>query len=119
MVYHLAGNPTEFDWAPAWLDYVLSFGFLGVPTFFAISGFVIAQNTNSANLSGRYFGIFAAKRSIRLDPQYRARLLISLAMLTIKSLFFRPKPRYFQQLRALLPMSFACKNIPAPRQRAR
>lgn len=111
MVYHLAGNLTEIDWAPAWLDLAMSFGFLGVPLFFVISGFVIAQSTNSASLSGHYFGIFAAKRSIRLDPTYWSLLLISLTMLTIKSHFFPSENAVFPTIASFVAHVFYLQDL--------
>jgi hypothetical protein len=49
---------------------LLSYGNLGVPVFFVLSGFVIALSVGSAAISTSYIGRFALRRSVRLDPPY-------------------------------------------------
>lgn len=46
------------------------FGHLGVPVFFAISGFVIAHSIAGEQITARYYGNFVLRRVIRLDPPY-------------------------------------------------
>jgi peptidoglycan/LPS O-acetylase OafA/YrhL len=53
-------------------------GHLGVYVFFVLSGFVIAKNL-SGRVTGRTIGLFALRRSVRLDPTYWTVIGISLA----------------------------------------
>lgn len=76
MFYHLYGgfqrySPKEFsDQVPRVLDFLLSHGYLGVQVFFVISGFVMAHSLRRYPLDLRNFGVFALRRSVRLDPPY-------------------------------------------------
>lgn len=88
MSYHLAGNLTEYDWAPSWADRILDHGNLGVPLFFVISGFVISHSTDRHQISTRFLGRFALKRSIRLDPTYWCAIVLSLILLLLKLRLF-------------------------------
>lgn len=54
------------------------YGWLGVPVFFVISGFVIPYAMYNAGYSLSHFGRFLAKRLIRLDPPYLASILLIL-----------------------------------------
>jgi peptidoglycan/LPS O-acetylase OafA/YrhL len=55
---------------PYWLEYIPYHGWLGVEMFFAISGFVIAYSVRGRRVTPGFFGNFALRRSIRLDPPY-------------------------------------------------
>lgn len=55
-------------------------GHLGVPIFFALSGFVIAYSLRDAEPSWAMFGRFVVRRSLRLDPPYWAAIALALAM---------------------------------------
>ena len=48
--------------------YVTSWGFLGVPVFFVISGFVIANSLRDSKVTPLFCAQYALRRSIRLDP---------------------------------------------------
>jgi peptidoglycan/LPS O-acetylase OafA/YrhL len=54
----------RLGWAP------LSYGNLGVPVFFVLSGFVIAMSIGEDRITGSYLGRFVLRRSLRLDPPY-------------------------------------------------
>jgi len=64
---------------------VLQWGYLGVPIFFVISGFVIAATIKPQEVTFHYIGKFFIKRAIRLDPPYwlSMALDISLVFFTI------------------------------------
>lgn len=76
MFYHLYGgflhvSPTGLTERVPWIvDFILSHGYLGVQVFFVISGFVMAHSLRRYPLDLRNFGVFALRRSIRLDPPY-------------------------------------------------
>ena len=55
-------------------------GFLGVPVFFVLSGFVIAYSQRGIHVTPRYLGRFALRRSLRLDPPYWATIVLVLMM---------------------------------------
>jgi peptidoglycan/LPS O-acetylase OafA/YrhL len=60
-----------------WLDYsIFGYGRAGVAVFFVLSGFVIAHSLHQKPMSGRDFGRFALRRSIRLDPPYWASIAV-------------------------------------------
>lgn len=58
-------------------------GYLGVPIFFTLSGFVIAMSIANKTLSLPFLGRFALRRSIRLDIPYWA----SIAAITLIAIF--------------------------------
>jgi hypothetical protein len=92
------------NWLPSWGETIPLNGFLGVEIFFVISGFVIAYSVWDGAYSFRYLGLFALRRSIRLDPPILAH--------------DRPGVRS-----ALLPLSnsftHSCDLCPASRRRSR
>ena len=56
------------------------FGHLGVPLFFALSGFVIAHSLRDAEVTAAYFARFALRRSLRLDPPYWAAIALAVLL---------------------------------------
>lgn len=66
--------PSPFTYA------IFGYGSAGVAVFFVISGFVIAHSLNGKRLDGRAFGLFVAKRSIRLDPPYWASMAVTVSV---------------------------------------
>ena len=69
---------------------MLHYGFLGVPLFFVISGFVISLSVGSTFVSKSYAGNFILRRSVRLDPTYWASIAFAVALLYMKYRFFDP-----------------------------
>lgn len=65
-------------------DLILS-GHLGVEIFFVLSGFVIAYAVADSVVTPRFFGRFALRRSLRLDPPYWATIFASFAVLSLTS----------------------------------
>ncbi len=63
-----------------WMHQLFQFGFLGVPVFFVISGFVIAASTSKDAITFRYFGKFLVKRQTRLDPNYWASITLDILL---------------------------------------
>ncbi len=91
VLYHLSGNLKEelSAVAPGWFITITSYGYLGVPVFFVLSGFVITASTKSYGVTLGYFGRFALKRSLRLDPPYWAAIgLASVFLITKRELGF-------------------------------
>src|SRR5438477_5151495 len=70
--YHLnlAARLSYGHWTPAWVDWLLHQGFLGVDVFFVLSGFVIPYSVRSGTFTLGFLGSFVIRRSIRLDPPY-------------------------------------------------
>ena len=67
----------------AFLSAVLQYGYLGVPVFFVISGFVIAATITAPDVTFRYVGKFAIKRSLRLDPPYWLSIALEISLVYI------------------------------------
>lgn len=65
---------------------VIEYGWAGVPVFFALSGFVIAHSLRGQIVDPRYVGVFALRRSIRLDPPYWASLALLLGLGAVSSI---------------------------------
>jgi peptidoglycan/LPS O-acetylase OafA/YrhL len=70
---------------PAPMFDALSYGFIGVPVFFVLSGFVIAHSIGKARVDGRYIANFALRRSVRLDPPYWSTIALIIVLNAIKS----------------------------------
>ena len=97
--FHLYGNLKNevSNWFPASLGIVLEHGYLGVPVFFVISGFVITHSVSCSQINPSYIGRFALRRAIRLDPPYWAMIAISISLIFIENKYFGtnkiiPKP---------------------------
>ena len=73
---------------PAWLDDIVSKGYVGVAAFFVISGFVIAASVGEATVNRRYIGKFALKRSVRLDPPYWLSIFLDIMLLALAARLF-------------------------------
>lgn len=86
VVYHLYGQvEAELSHVlPSWLSAVFKHGYLGVPVFFVLSGFVITASVKTSTISLRYIGRFALRRSIRLDLVYWTAIALALMFLLIK-----------------------------------
>jgi peptidoglycan/LPS O-acetylase OafA/YrhL len=62
------------------LEEVIRHGWMGVQTFYVISGFVIAYSLREAWMTPAYLGNYAVRRSLRLDPPYWATIGVALAL---------------------------------------
>lgn len=87
---HLAGHLPQLFW-------LIKYGYLAVPIFFVISGFVIAHSLSNDYVDGRYFLKFTLRRTVRLDPAYWGSILlvISLSWVAAKvsgEIFKSPEP---------------------------
>ena len=88
--YHLYGNlkAEVTSWFPSVLSTILQHGYLGVPVFFVISGFVITHSVDCPNITPAYIGRFALRRALRLDPPYWAMIAITIVLMQFKNNFF-------------------------------
>lgn len=68
-------------------------GWVGVPIFFVLSGYVIALSVGKHRVDGRFVLRFVARRSVRLDPPYWASMAIAVAF-ALASLRFVPGKHY-------------------------
>lgn len=88
--YHLHANLR--DEAASWLTPVirvlLEHGYLGVQIFFVLSGYAIASSFGDRRVDGRYVGVFALRRSIRLDPPYWLSIATAIALAVLSSALF-------------------------------
>lgn len=84
MMHHTFGNVTEHQtvlhWSLGWLLEVAKWGWLGVPTFFVISGYCIASNVYRMRDSGRPGWAFLFDRFLRIYPTYWVAWLISILL---------------------------------------
>ncbi|WP_445193141.1 acyltransferase family protein [Sphingomonas sp. Tas61C01] len=66
---------------PGWCEHaVFDAGHLGVPIFFALSGFVIAHSLAGKEATPAFFGRFILRRSLRLDPAYWCAIAFAIAL---------------------------------------
>jgi peptidoglycan/LPS O-acetylase OafA/YrhL len=63
-----------------WLDAIFANGYLGVDSFFVLSGFVITMSVASSSWTFSYLLRFIARRSVRLDPSYWAAIGLELLL---------------------------------------
>ncbi|WP_189419860.1 acyltransferase family protein [Cellvibrio zantedeschiae] len=87
VLYHLSGNLKEDlqQLLPAFLNTIMSYGYLGVPVFFVISGLVISLSIGDSLVTKHYAAKFIVRRSIRLDPTYWAAIFFGIALLIFKN----------------------------------
>ena len=72
---------------PDFMTLLMSYGYLGVPVFFVISGIVISLSVSNEKVTLRYAGNFALRRSIRLDITYWASMIFILVLMTLNNNF--------------------------------
>lgn len=72
---------------PSFVSQIFSYGYLGVPVFFVISGFVISYAIGSVDISKEYFLNFVLRRSIRLDLTYWASMFMAIILLVVRQAF--------------------------------
>jgi peptidoglycan/LPS O-acetylase OafA/YrhL len=78
VLFHLSLNlkPELDQLLPGFINAIMAHGYLGVPIFFVISGFVISLGIGTSTISRQYFGTFILRRSIRLDLTYWASIVL-------------------------------------------
>lgn len=89
VLFHLSENlhPELNQLLPEAINVLFAYGFLGVPIFFVISGFVISYGIAAATIDAKYVGNFVLRRSIRLDLTYWASIALALILLALKNQF--------------------------------
>ncbi len=75
----IAGDRQGLWWAP--IEVLFEHGWAGVQIFFVLSGFVISHSLRGHTMSWSFFGRFAGRRSVRLDPPYWLIIFASLAVM--------------------------------------
>jgi peptidoglycan/LPS O-acetylase OafA/YrhL len=97
VVYHIYGNIAEDiqQWVPRIVHGLIQFGFIGVPVFFVVSGFVISRTTDDDKVTPAYAGRFMLRRAIRLDPPYWCAIALAISLIAIKNRLF---PEFGQPL---------------------
>lgn len=86
VLFHLSGNLAQDlpSVLPSWIITIFQYGFIGVPIFFVLSGFVISASVRTSGVTLGYLGRFALRRSLRLDPAYWCAMLLAIVMLVVK-----------------------------------
>ena len=82
MLFHLGSSGVLVSRSPE-LDGMFHYGFVGVPCFFVISGFVIPFSMHQTNYSIRDALPFFVRRLVRLEPCYLVTVAGTFAMLKI------------------------------------
>lgn len=110
--FHLSGNlKVELaELFPNYINLAFSYGYLGVPVFFVISGFVISLSIGSKTVTKGYFSGFVVRRSIRLDPTYWVSIAIALLLLLVKE-FYMGEPIEFPSISTILFHMFYLQDI--------
>jgi peptidoglycan/LPS O-acetylase OafA/YrhL len=78
LVYH--GNRGHPELAPDWLGRFVTHGWLGVPVFFVISGYCIAERTAREQAWHGSAQAFMRDRLLRIYPPYWAAVILSLGL---------------------------------------
>jgi len=73
---HLGFSLTDYPT----LSLAFSFGQIGVPVFFFISGFIIVYSLDKSGYKANQFFTFLIKRSIRIDPPYWAIIILYIGL---------------------------------------
>jgi peptidoglycan/LPS O-acetylase OafA/YrhL len=92
MLHHFVQHPV-FEGSLPWLRELSHYGFVGVPVFFVISGFVIAHSVAGHQITASYYGNFVLRRVVRLDPPYWATIALSIAALALGNRLFPAQAR--------------------------
>lgn len=87
VLFHLwTSEPTGVTYLPRWVEVGLfRWGHLGVPVFFALSGFVIAHSVSSRTVDGAEVTTFLRRRYLRIAPPYYVAIVVVLAVGWISS----------------------------------
>jgi peptidoglycan/LPS O-acetylase OafA/YrhL len=89
VLYHAATGghtPLLTQTLPPWLfETLIGQGFLGVPIFFVLSGFVLSYTTRKVHLTWPHFQNALVRRWVRLSPPYYGSIALVLALAWVKS----------------------------------
>ncbi|WP_092867483.1 acyltransferase family protein [Hyphomicrobium facile] len=77
--------------APAWVEWTIHRGHLGIAIFFVLSGFVIAHSLRGVAVTFPLVGRFLLRRSVRLDPPYWFAIALTIAMAAVSAHFIQAK----------------------------
>ena len=103
---HLTGGLLRYPTA-GWLRAAGDKGWIGVPIFFVISGFVIPYALAGAGYALRDYGRFVLKRAIRIDvPCYVSVAIICALGLTVGAIRFETAPKYITLPQVLLHLGY-------------
>jgi peptidoglycan/LPS O-acetylase OafA/YrhL len=80
--FHVYGHTLEPTTGIKVVRFVSEWGWLGVPVFFVISGFVIPNSLRGDYVTPRFAANYALRRSLRLDPPYWFAIAIAVALQT-------------------------------------
>lgn len=106
--HHLSALETVL---PRPLLALLAYGYLGVPIFFVISGFVIAHSVGSERVTGGFVARFIARRSLRLDPPYWASIVFFVALQWLSMRFVAGKQASYPDGQTVLAHLFYLQGI--------
>lgn len=103
VLFHLYGNlKHEMDNVlPIFVKTIFSYGYLGVPVFFVISGFVISYSVGDSKVDRKFAIYFMLKRLVRISPAYWASILFSIVLLFLQNFLLNksdPFPSVFVYL---------------------
>jgi peptidoglycan/LPS O-acetylase OafA/YrhL len=90
---------------------LLAYGYLGVPIFFVISGFVIAHSVGIERVTAGFVGRFVARRSLRLDPPYWASMAFFLALQWLSIRFVAGKQAAYPDAQTVFAHLFYLQGI--------
>jgi peptidoglycan/LPS O-acetylase OafA/YrhL len=87
VLFHLwTSEPSGVTHLPRWVEFGLfRWGHLGVPVFFALSGFVIAHSISNRTVDGAEVTTFLRRRYLRIAPPYYVAIVVVLAVGWISS----------------------------------
>lgn len=113
VLYHFYGHVrgSVESWIPSLISAVFSHGYLGVPIFFVLSGYVITQNVGLRPVSFGFLGRFALRRSIRLDPPYWAAIIVSISLGFLAKAIFPDLEKTPPSIQQLIAHVFYAQNL--------
>lgn len=77
--------------APAWLEWIVRQGHLGIAIFFVLSGFVISHSLRKYSVTTPLVARFLLRRSVRLDPPYWFAIALTIGTAAVSAHFIQGK----------------------------
>lgn len=71
--------------APAWFEWIVRQGHLGIAIFFVLSGFVISHSLRPYSVTAPVVARFLLRRSVRLDPPYWFAIALTIGMAALSA----------------------------------